>query len=137
MRPTIRVTGIDAIQRKVRAMGAALTRETLVPIMEEHLQPMADDMRSHARRRSGRMADSVTVSTQLSPHQAAVNEPIADIEVFAGPGPLPEAIQEEFGNYRESPHPFIRPGFDANVRQAMAGIEQDGVDAILSAATKG
>lgn len=137
MKPTMRVVGIDDIQRKLRAMGEALRRETLVPIMEERLQPMADDMRSHARRRSGRMADSVTVSTELSPHQAAVNDPIAEIEVYVGPGPLPEAIQEEFGNFHESPHPFIRPGFDAHVNEAMAAIEQDGIDAILAAADKG
>jgi hypothetical protein len=133
----VRIEGTDEIARKLRAMGKALTRETLVPIMEEHLEPMAADMRAHADRRSGKLADSVTVGTELSPEQAALNEPIAPIEVYAGPGPDPAAIQEEFGNYRQAPDPFIRPSFDANVKTAMRAIGEDGVDAILQAGKKG
>jgi hypothetical protein len=133
----IRIEGTDDIARKFRAMGEALQRETLVPIMEEHLQPMAEDMRAHAARRTGDMADSVTVGTELSPAQAASNEPIAPVEVYAGPGPFPEAIQEEFGNFRQGPRPFIRPAFDANVKSAMRAIADDGIDAILQAGKKG
>ena len=137
MRPTVRIEGAADIRRKLLAMGDALRRDTLVPIMEDNLQPMAGDMRSMARRRTGKMADSVTVGTELSPHQAAVNEPIAEIEVYVGPGPLPEAIQEEFGNFHESPHPFIRPAFDANVRQALKRIGEDAADVVFDAAKKG
>lgn len=109
MKPTITITGTDEIARKIRAMGKALTRQTLIPIMADNVEPIADNMRSLARRRTGAMAESVTVSTKLSPHQAAIVEPIAPIEIYAGPGPLPQAIQEEFGNVHEPPHPFIRP----------------------------
>jgi len=136
MRPTIRIVGTDSVRRKLLAMSSALRRETLVPIMEDRLQPMADDMRSHARRRSGRMANSVTVGTELSPNQAALAERFAEIEVYAGPGPLPEAIQEEFGNFHEEPHPFIRPAFDTNVRQAMIDIADDAADVVFEAAKR-
>ncbi|WP_455156015.1 HK97 gp10 family phage protein [Sphingomonas zeae] len=137
MRPTIRITGTDEIARKIRAMGKALARQTLIPIMADNVEPIADNMRSLARRRTGAMAESVTVSTKLSPHQAAIVEPIAPIEIYAGPGPLPQAIQEEFGNVHEAPHPFIRPAFDSGVKRAVDGIAHDGIDAILDAAKKG
>lgn len=137
MKMTIKVTGTDEIARKLRAMGKALTEKTLVPIISDNVQPIADDMRSMARRRSGEMANSVTVSTTLSPHQAAIVEPIAPVEVYAGPGPLPQAIQEEFGNVHEAPHPFIRPAFDSGVKRAVDGIASDGIDAILDAAKRG
>ncbi|KTW00448.1 HK97 gp10 family phage protein [Sphingomonas sanguinis] len=137
MKPTIKITGTDEIARKLRAMGKVLTRRTLIPIMADNVEPIADDMRSLARRRSGKMAGSITVSTQLSPHQAAIVEPIAPIEIYAGPGPLPQAIQEEFGNLREPPHPFIRPAFDSGVKRAVDGIASGGIDAILDAAKKG
>jgi hypothetical protein len=133
----IRIEGTDKIARKLQAMGEALTRDTLVPIMKERLQPMADDMRAHAARRTGEMANSVTVGTELSPAQAASNEPIAPIEVYAGPGPDPAAIQEEFGNFRQEPNPFIRPAFDGHVKTAMNAIAEDGVEAIMEAAKKG
>ena len=82
------------------------------------------------------MANSVTVGTELSPNQAALAERFAEIEVYAGPGPLPEAIQEEFGNFHEEPHPFIRPAFDTNVRQAMIDIADDAADVVFDAAKR-
>lgn len=133
MKSTVKLVVSPNLRRNLKAMSAALKRETLVPIMERNMQPMADDMRAHADRVSGRMADSVTVGTELSPAQAASNVPIADIEVYAGPGPLVEAIQEEFGNFRQAPSPFIRPAFDAHVKSAVKGIAEDGIDAILGA----
>ncbi|MEP9401862.1 HK97 gp10 family phage protein [Sphingomonas sp. VNH70] len=133
----VRIEGTDAIARKIKAMGQALTRKTLVPIMAEELQPMADEMRGGAARRSGEMADSVTVSTKLSPAQAAANVPIAPVEVFAGPGPLPQAIQEEFGNVHQTADPFIRPAFDSQVQSTMKRIGQRGIEAILDAGKKG
>jgi hypothetical protein len=137
MKMKVRIEGVADIRRKLRAMGGALPRERLLPVMHEHLQPMADDMKARARRKTGRMADSVTVSDQLSPAQAATHEPIAEVETFVGPGPLPEAIQEEFGNFRQGPHPFIRPGFDSNADTAMRRIGDDGIAIILDAARKG
>ena len=137
MKMKVRIEGTDQIARNLRAMGAALRRETLVPIISEELEPMAEQMRALAARGTGQMADSVTVGTELSPAQAASNEPIADIEVYAGPGPLPQVIQEEFGNYHRGPRPFIRPSFDAHVNGAMRNVGERGIDAVLDAAKKG
>lgn len=137
MKMKLRIEGTDQIARNLKAMGAALGRETLVPIISEELEPMAEQMRALAARGTGQMADSVTVGTELSPAQAALNEPIAEIEVYAGPGPLPQAIQEEFGNYHRGPRPFIRPSFDAHVNRAMRNVGERGIDAILGAAKKG
>jgi hypothetical protein len=137
MKMKVRIEGTDEIARNLKKMGAALRSSTLVPIMVEHLEPMAEDMRAHAARRSGQMADSVTVSQELSPAQEASHVPIAEIEVNVGPGPLPQVIAEEFGNFRQSPNPFIRPAFDSNVDTAMRGIAEDGIDAVLKAGRKG
>lgn len=137
MKMKVRIEGTDKIARNLKAMGAALRRETLVPIISEELEPMAEQMRALAARGTGQMADSVTVGTELSPAQAASNEPIAEIEVYAGPGPLPQAIQEEFGNYHQAPRPFIRPSFDAHVNSAMRNVAERGIDTVLDAAKKG
>lgn len=53
MKMKIRIEGTDEIARNLRAMGKALRRDTLVPIMERRLEPMAEDMRANAPRRSG------------------------------------------------------------------------------------
>lgn len=133
MKPTMKLVLSKNLRRNLKAMAGALNRDTLVPIMERNMQPMADDMRAHAARGSGEMADSVTVSTELSPAQAASNVPIAEIEVYAGPGPLVQAIQEEFGNFRQAPDPFIRPAFDGHAKRVMRGIADDGIAAVFNA----
>ena len=137
MKPKIKVVGLEQMRKNVGKMIEALDREALVPIMREHMEPMADDMRSHAPRDTGALAKSITVSTQLSPAQAAANVPIAEVEVYAGPGPVPQAIQEEFGNFRQRPRPIIRPTFDANHKTARRKIGEDGIAVILDAAKKG
>lgn len=134
MKIKVRVEGLDGIGRNLRAMGGALQRSTLLPVMIEHVEPIADEMRARAARGTGEMADSVTVGTELSPHQRAIAEKVAEIEVYAGPGPLPQAVQVEFGNSHQAPQPFIRPAFDSGVNRALRGIGEDGVAAVLAAA---
>lgn len=137
MKITVRIEGTAAIARKIKAMGRALTRKTLEPILRENMQPIAADMRANAARGTGEMADSVRVTKRLSKTQRAKLERIAPIEMYAGPGPLPQVIQEEFGNLHQAPRPFIRPAFDRGVKTAVDGIATQGVEAILSAAKKG
>lgn len=137
MKMKVRIEGTDKIARNLRAMGKALTRKTLKPIMREHLQPIADDMRANAARGTGELADSIRVSDRLSKAQRAKLERIAPVEMYVGPGPLPQAIQVEFGNSHQPAEPFIRPAFDMGADAAMEGIAKDGVAAILKAGSKG
>ena len=137
MRMKVRIEGTDTIARKMRAMGKALQRKTLEPILAKNMQPIADDMKANARRDTGEMANSVRVSKRLSRRQRALLERIAPVEMYAGPGPLKQVIPEEFGTIDEAPHPFIRPAFDRGADAAMRGIAEDGIAAILDAGKKG
>ncbi|WP_267348134.1 HK97-gp10 family putative phage morphogenesis protein [Sphingomonas sp. GM_Shp_2] len=137
MKVKVTSTGTKDIARRLDAMSKALQRKTIIPVLIKNTRPIADDMRDKAPRRSGQLANSVAVSTRLSPHQATVNEPIAQFEVYVGPGPLPQAIQEEFGNDHQPAEPFIRPAYDAGVDRALRGIAEDGIAAILAAGKKG
>lgn len=137
MKMKVRIEGTEAIARKMRAMGKALTRKTLEPILRENLKPIAEDMRANAPRDSGELANSVRVSKRLSKAQRAKLERIAPVEMYVGPGPLSQAVQEEFGNVHQAPHPFIRPAFDRGADDAMRGIAKDGIAAILAAGKKG
>jgi len=137
MKMKIRIEGTEDIARKLKAMGKALTRKTLTPILRENLQPIAEDMRANAARGSGEMAKSVRVSNRLSKTQRSKLDRIAPIEMYVGPGPLPQAIQEEFGNFHQQPRPFIGPAFDRGADKALEGIAEQGIDAILDAARKG
>ncbi len=134
MKMKVRIEGTDKIARNLKAMGKALTRKTLMPVLRENVQPIADDMRAAAPKASGELADSIRVTNRLSKTQRSKLQRIAPVEIYAGPGPLPQAIQKEFGNVREAPEPFIRPAFDAGVDRALRGIAKDGIKVILDAA---
>lgn len=136
MKPSMKLVLSKNLESNLKAMGRALTRKTLTPILRENLEPMADDMRAHAARGTGEMAESVRVTNRLSKTQRAKLERIARIEMYVGPGPLPQVIQEEFGNFRQAPRPFIRPAFDNHADRAIRGIAEDGVKAILGAVKK-
>jgi len=133
----VRIEGTDDIARKLAAMSRALTRQTLEPILRENMEPIAADMRANAPRATGELADSVRVTKRLSKTQRSKLERIAPVEMYAGPGPLPQAVQEEFGNNHQPPHPFIRPAFDRGAKTAVDGIAKQGVAAILTAGKKG
>jgi len=133
MKPTIRVEGGDKLRKAMSRLKKGTQRKVVQPILAERLEPMAETMRARARRRTGQMADSVTVSTRLSPAQRAKNRRESPIEVYAGPGSLPQAIQEEFGNFREAPHPFVTPAYEQHKRQALDGVGDDIFDAIVAA----
>ncbi|WP_447727275.1 HK97 gp10 family phage protein [Sphingomonas koreensis] len=129
---------VDArIDRRLEAMSNALTEKALVKIMTDRLEPMADAMRNRVDVKSGELRDSIHVGRELSPAQAAEHVPMAEVEVFAGAGPLPQAVQEEFGNYRQAPDPFVAPAFEEHAAPAARNIAADGLELIERAAKKG
>ncbi|WP_241216787.1 HK97 gp10 family phage protein [Sphingomonas koreensis] len=129
---------VDArIDRRLEAMADVLTEKVLVGIMTKRLEPMADAMRDRVDVRSGQLRDSIHVGRELSPSQAAQHVPIAEVEVFAGAGPLVQAVQEEFGNFRQAPDPFVAPAFEEHGEPAARNIAADGLELIERAAKKG
>ncbi|WP_241213810.1 HK97 gp10 family phage protein [Sphingomonas koreensis] len=137
IRPTMRLHVDARIDRRLEAMADVLTEKVLVGIMTKRLEPMADAMRDRVDVRSGQLRDSIHVGRELSPSQAAQHVPIAEVEVFAGAGPLVQAVQEEFGNFRQAPDPFVAPAFEEHGEPAARNIAADGLELIERAAKKG
>lgn len=82
-------------------------------------KPMAEMMANGARRMSGDLANSVTITSKLSARQASLHRKMfsdqrSAVELSVGPGPNPQAITEEFGKFNQEPHPFVRPAWDAD-----------------------
>ncbi|WP_298618650.1 hypothetical protein [uncultured Zoogloea sp.] len=47
------------------------------------------------------------------------------VEVFMGPNRDPKAVQQEFGNSRHGPQPFMRPAFAAGAEGALDAVATD------------
>ena len=125
----MRVDGLDEMDAQLKSLSEMADAETLIELGEDALQPVADAARGLVRQRTGRLAASIDVGHQLSPAQAAANKPEPNtVEVYAGPGALPQAITEEFGTVHEQGHPYMRPAWDGNVGAVMTRLAKGAGD---------
>jgi hypothetical protein len=125
---TLKIEGAKELEDALRSLGSdPLIRDTLKKAVLYALEPVARDARSRARRRTGRMAEGIDVSTQLSRRQRsgrAKNVGKDGAEAFVGAHPIGPAVLEEFGTAErhwksgkstgvQSAHPFMRPAWEA------------------------
>lgn len=47
------------------------------------------------------------------------------VEAFAGPGPNPQAIQQEFGNRNHPAQPFVRPAWEETHEQVLEDVKAE------------
>jgi len=135
MTVTVELTGFKELDAKLEQLSrsagkAALRRAGIIA-----LEPIAKAARGSAPDDPATggydLAESITVGTKRSRaqkkvHRKAVRDDKSSVEVFAGAGPLPQAIYKEFGtspfinagiyagsqNPGVSPEPFMRPAWD-------------------------
>jgi HK97 gp10 family phage protein len=122
MTMSVRTIGFEELDGKIDKLKTVARDEVLLAAFIAGGEPIAEAARSLVRRRSGKLHDSIGVGTELSPHQAALNPPGKGVQVYVGPGALPEAITEEFGTVHEAPHPYMRPAWDGQQGAAISEI---------------
>jgi len=135
------VEGLRELQEALRELPKATARNVLRRALTEAAQPMAAAAEAKAPVAKGSLKRSHTVGTKLSRRQKGVHRqwagtvpvrtprgwrsaPAKAVYVFAGPGPLPQATQQEFGNANHPPQPFMRPAWDAHKEQAARTIKE-------------
>ena len=136
-RAGLRLEGDDDVDDNLKALLKITDPDTLRRLGIDALEPVADGARGLVRQRTGRLLRSISVGDKLSPAQAASNQPEAGtVEIYVGPGPLTEAITEEFGTVHEQGHPFMRPAWDGNQGEVMRRLTAAAGDHLLDL-TKG
>ena len=121
----MKIEGFDEADANLEALGAMGEAEAMVALGLDALQPVAETARSLVRRRTGRLGQSIGVGTQLSPRQAALSAPErGTVEIYVGPGSMPQAITEEFGTVNEVGHPYLRPAWDTRLADVLARLRQ-------------
>jgi hypothetical protein len=137
MKTGMRIEGFDEADRNLADLRAMADRGELRDLGISALEPVAAGARGLVRQRSGRLERSIGTGDQLSPAQAAASHPApGTVDVYVGPGALPEAITEEFGTVHEQGHPFMRPAWDSNLGAVLARLRQ-GAGERLRRITKG
>ncbi len=71
---------------------------------------------------------------KLSRRQSKLNERKSYVEVHAGPGTNAQAVQDEFGNSRQAPTPYVRPAWEETKDQALEIVVDELGSRIMKAA---
>lgn len=109
---------IEGLGETIAALGElklSTQKGVLRRVGIDGLAPFLAELEANTVRLTGQLEESETIGTHLSRRQAQIqaHEKDSEVEVYAGPGPLPQAIQEEFGNRHQAARPFVRPAWDA------------------------
>jgi hypothetical protein len=130
MRVTVKLEGFAAMEGQLARLKASTGKAVLRRALRDAAQPMADLMSANAARNTGTLAESAAVSTKLSKRQARLHRRMfrdnrASVEMHVGFGPLAQATQMEFGNYKDTPQPAARPAWDADKYPLLDRLKRD------------
>lgn len=113
MKVTVRFEGGQQTAQALEAFKTSTAKGIVRRALATAAKPFDEHWRAHVGEASGTLKKSGGIGSKLSRSQAKVKERNANIEVFAGPGPLVQAIQDEFGNEHQAPNPAVRGAWDA------------------------
>lgn len=129
MAETFRIEGLADLEaaliglREEFDLSRSTAKNTIKRALTDAAEPIRSDAEARAPVLSGTLQASVIVSTKLSRRQKSQNKMESPVEVYVGPGPLPQAITQEFGAAQHGPQPFMRPAFDTNKMSVMNSLK--------------
>lgn len=149
---TCRVEGLAELDAALvvlaEDLGPAKARTPLRQALTDVAKPMRDAARSRVRVyagpgesarakfyrslggkkkrviKPGELRASIRVGSTLNRSQRGRTAKESGVEVYMGPSGLVQGITEEFGTYRQAPHPFMRPAWEAGKAEALASFKE-------------
>jgi len=144
-RQVMRVEGLRELDAALGELTKSTARATLRRVLVKAGQPIAERARSLVPVDSGRLRDSIAVSTKLGSKagskefaaamkaglgkdaamsalrgaRRAASGDRAFAEMYVGPGRLPHAHMVEFGSINNAPQPYMRPAWDEKRGEAL------------------
>lgn len=116
---SFKVEGLKELDAALGELSKSAGKGVLRRAGRTALQPFDRAWREKAPEAEGTLKASGGVGSNLSKRQRRLHRRESEVEVFAGPGPLSEAVQQEFGNSRHGPQAYVRPAWDETRHQAL------------------
>jgi len=116
------VEGLRETQKALAELPLSTRRNLARRVLMKAGKPIIDNFQQRAPRFEGHLADSGAVSTKLSKRQARTAKKLSgasDVVVYAGPGPDPAAIAQEFGNINHPAQPALTPAWEGEKRKSL------------------
>ncbi|MDP3493427.1 MAG: hypothetical protein Q8R82_09950 [Hyphomonadaceae bacterium] len=132
---SIKLEGLKELDAALGEFPQATAKNILRRTGAYALEPFDKAWRAKAPRLTGALEKSGSVGSKLTRSQRQAHERESFVEVFAGPGPNPQAIQQEFGNQNHGPQSFMRPAWDETQNEVAARVK-DGLAAEIDKAAK-
>jgi len=133
MRTTLKVEGLRELEKALAELPKATAKNVVRKVLKEAAEPMVNAAQSNAPKLSGKLKADIKASTKLAKSQKPKATYIAGIgyrsqgkstvEMYVGPGQLPQAHLNEFGSRNNTAAPFMRPAFDAEAGGALDHIK--------------
>lgn len=136
MSATVKVEGLADLERQLTGLSNAAAKGVLRRVGRKALQPFDAAWRAKAPVLSGQLAESGSVGSKLTRSVRKAQERESSVEVFAGPGPNPQAWQQEVGNHQHAAQPFIRPAWAETKDQALQIVSAELATEISKAAKR-
>jgi len=140
-----RIEGLKELDKALGQLPRATGKNVLRRVARKALEPIIADAKTKAPEGfTGRLRDSLAVSTKLSRSQKALHKEMfasekSSVEMFAGAGAhlfVPQAVMQEFGTVNHGPQPFLRPAWDGGKMGALNSIKKDLAAEIKKAAAR-
>lgn len=125
MKTTFKIDGLAELDAALGELTQSAAKGVLRRVGRQALAPVDTAWREKAPRLTGALAKSGSVGSKLTRSQRKALERESFVEVFAGPGPDPAAIQDEFGNAHQAPQPFLRPAWEENKGEVLEIVKRN------------
>jgi HK97 gp10 family phage protein len=148
MAVTVRVDGLRELKAALEELPKSTARGVQQRVLLKRAQLIVTSAKAKAPVEHGDLRDSIHATTKRprghkTPAARAFAQTMATggsiaqakaaskaagaapVEVFVGPGRMPQASLQEFGTRHHGPHPYLRPAWDENKAKMLDGIGKD------------
>jgi HK97 gp10 family phage protein len=122
----VKVEGLSDLVAALEDLGKSTARNTLRRTLRIAAKPVADHAQALAPRLTGRLQLSIIVGNRLTRRQARDRreDGPAFAEVYVGTA-SGHGVVQEFGTYKMSAHPFMRPAWDSDRERVLDTIKSE------------
>ena len=111
---TFKLTGGRELEAALAEFAKPVAKAVARRALKKAADPILKAYQANTTVATGRLQESEVAGTRLNRRQTKLNRRLgkSEVEVHIGTAD-PGGLQEEFGNAHQSPHPALRPAWDA------------------------
>jgi HK97 gp10 family phage protein len=162
MKSTVKIVGLSELDAALGELPKAIAKGVLRRVLKKAGQPIADAAKENAPVDTGKLRNSIMVSSKIrntigkaefaeamrsgdgtdaavAAMRNARRSASADgsfVDMYVGPSGTLYAHMVEFGSVHNTPHPFMRPAWDAHQDDALSIIKDSLGTEIMKAAKR-